>query len=290
MQCGYCINGMIMESAAFLAGNKNPTRGARSRRRSPTTSAAAAPTPASCARSSAPPAKREGGNHDQAFQSVTPRPPQGRRRAHRQLLARRRASTLRSRKAPRRNGRWRSTEVDAFLAIDATRPRHGLFRQGRSRHRRHAPRSRRWPPTSSTCRSARCDRVEGDTALTPDQGKTWGSLTIQARRHADPQRGGDRARGAARAGRQAPRRQARRAQRRRRRHPRRQPPRQLWRADRRQDVLAQARPRQAGQVQGPEGLQDRRQVGAARRHPGQGDRALHLHQQFPRAAACCTAA
>jgi nicotinate dehydrogenase subunit A len=24
-QCGYCINGMIMESAAFLAGNKRPT-------------------------------------------------------------------------------------------------------------------------------------------------------------------------------------------------------------------------------------------------------------------------
>ena len=25
MQCGYCINGMIMESVAFLAGNKNPS-------------------------------------------------------------------------------------------------------------------------------------------------------------------------------------------------------------------------------------------------------------------------
>jgi nicotinate dehydrogenase subunit A len=24
-QCGYCINGMIMEAAAFLARNKNPT-------------------------------------------------------------------------------------------------------------------------------------------------------------------------------------------------------------------------------------------------------------------------
>ncbi len=45
--------------------------------------------------------------------------------------------------------------------------------------------------------------VEGDTALTPDQGKTWGSLTIQAGGLADPQRGGDRARGAHRAGRQA---------------------------------------------------------------------------------------
>jgi nicotinate dehydrogenase subunit A len=25
VQCGYCINGMIMQSAAFLAGNPNPT-------------------------------------------------------------------------------------------------------------------------------------------------------------------------------------------------------------------------------------------------------------------------
>ncbi len=25
VQCGYCINGMIMQSAAFLAGNKNPS-------------------------------------------------------------------------------------------------------------------------------------------------------------------------------------------------------------------------------------------------------------------------
>jgi len=25
VQCGYCINGMIMESAAFLASNRNPT-------------------------------------------------------------------------------------------------------------------------------------------------------------------------------------------------------------------------------------------------------------------------
>jgi nicotinate dehydrogenase subunit A len=25
VQCGYCINGMIMESAAFLATNKKPT-------------------------------------------------------------------------------------------------------------------------------------------------------------------------------------------------------------------------------------------------------------------------
>jgi nicotinate dehydrogenase subunit A len=28
VQCGYCINGMIMESAAFLASNKNPSEAA----------------------------------------------------------------------------------------------------------------------------------------------------------------------------------------------------------------------------------------------------------------------
>jgi nicotinate dehydrogenase subunit A len=28
VQCGYCINGMIMESAAFLAKNKKPTEAA----------------------------------------------------------------------------------------------------------------------------------------------------------------------------------------------------------------------------------------------------------------------
>ncbi len=61
----------------------------RSSRRSPTTSAAAARMPASCARSSARRATREGGSHDQAFHPVPPRPAQGRRRADRQLLARR---------------------------------------------------------------------------------------------------------------------------------------------------------------------------------------------------------
>ena len=37
------------------------------------------------------------------------------------------------------------------------------------------------------------------------------------------------------------------------------------------------------QAEGPEGLQGRRQVGAARRHPRQGHRPLHLHARLPRA-------
>ena len=39
--------------------------------------------------------------------------------------------------------------------------------------------------------------IEGDTALTPDQGRTSGSAGMQVRRHADPAGGGDRAQGAA---------------------------------------------------------------------------------------------
>ena len=124
--------------------------------------------------------------------------------------------------------------------------------------------------------------VEGDTALTPDQGTTWGSLTIQA--------GGMQIRNAAATARAALIEQAAkrldakpeelsvangviRAGNRRV---------SLWRADRRQDVRDQARPRQAGEVQGSEGLQDRRQVDPARRHPGEGDGALPLHQQSAR--------
>ena len=56
-QCGYCINGMIMESAAFLAKNKKPSEARNQATRSPTICAAAARMPASCARSSAPPAQ-----------------------------------------------------------------------------------------------------------------------------------------------------------------------------------------------------------------------------------------
>ena len=48
VQCGYCINGMIMQAAAFLAKSPSP-RKRRSRRPWPTTSAAAARMCASCA-------------------------------------------------------------------------------------------------------------------------------------------------------------------------------------------------------------------------------------------------
>ena len=92
--------------------------------------------PASSGRSSAQPAPPEGGSHEHAFQAVSPRRPQGRRRARRQLLARPADAATRSRKARRRPSRWRSPRSIRFLAIDAKGVVHGLFRQGRSRHRR----------------------------------------------------------------------------------------------------------------------------------------------------------
>ena len=46
-QCGYCINGMIMTSAALLGKEQEPERDRHPRRRLPTTCAAVAPTNAS---------------------------------------------------------------------------------------------------------------------------------------------------------------------------------------------------------------------------------------------------
>jgi len=54
VQCGYCINGMIMPPAAYLVKNKSPAR-PKSARRSPTISAAAARICGLCAPSSARP-------------------------------------------------------------------------------------------------------------------------------------------------------------------------------------------------------------------------------------------
>ena len=190
----------------------------------------------------------------------------------------------RSRKAAAPQRPLALTEVDAFLAIDATRPRHGLFRQGRSRHRRHAPRCAQIAAEELDVPFSAVKLVAGRHRAHARPGQDLGQPHHPARRHADPQRGGDRARGAARGGRQAARRPSRGPHRHRRRHQR-----PATSSVSYGELIGgkmfshQARPRQAGEGQGPEGLQDRRQVGAARRHPRQGDRALHLHAGLPRA-------
>ena len=72
------------------------------------------------------------------------------------------------------------TEVDGFLAIDMRRPvtvYSGKVDLGTGRaHGARADRRRR----ARRAVQYRDRIIEGDTALTPDQGKTWGSLTIQA--------------------------------------------------------------------------------------------------------------
>ena len=168
-----------------------------------------------------------------------------RRRPHRQLLARRHARRTRS----RRRGAAKPvalTEVDSFLAIDTRRRRHASI-----------PARSISAPASATALAqivaeeldvpfTRVKLVQGDTALTPDQGTTWGSLTIQI--------GGMQIRQAAAAARQAlldgggqeARRHRGRPQGRRRRHLRRRQERHLRRADRRQELRDHARPEAAG--------------------------------------------
>ena len=65
VQCGYCINGMIMESAAFLAKNKRADRGGdqAGARQQPLPLRNARPHRQGCA--SARPTASEGGSHEQ---------------------------------------------------------------------------------------------------------------------------------------------------------------------------------------------------------------------------------
>ena len=119
--------------------------------------------------------------------------------------------------------------------------------------------------------------IEGDTALTPDQGTTWGSLTIQL--------GGMQLRQASAAARQALTRGSSQAK---------------FGADRDSrsttaSISGGGKKVTYGELiggksfasrsirnkpvtdKGPEGLQDRRQADPARRHRGQMHRAFHLH-------------
>ena len=173
------------------------------------------------------------------------------------------------RSAQARKARRRATldpkQVDAFLAVNADGTVTRLLRQGRSRpgpaHRDAADRR----PRSSASASTRSNMIEGDTALTPDQGRTSGSNGIQ--------RGGMQIRQAAATARKAlielaaqrlnvpaddlDRGRWRGAAEGRRRR------RDVRRAARRQAVRPQARSQ--GAAQGSRGLHARRQVAAAAR-------------------------
>ena len=272
---------MIMESAAFLAEQQEAERGRRSSRRSPTISAAAGRMPASSGRSSAPPTTREGGGHEHASSSSAAT---FSRAAARWSSASRSPATSATALAQRRRGR-KPLALDrgrCFLAIDAkgavtvysgkvdlgTGVRTAL-RADRGRRARRADRPRR--------------RSSGRHRAHARQGTTWGSLTSRSAACRSATRRRPRA-GAARGGRQAARRQTGRA------HAsptassaaggKRVTYGELIGGKRFSLKLDPQKPRQG---QGPEGLQARRQAGAARRHPRQGDRPLHLHAGLPRA-------
>ena len=157
---------------------------------------------------------------------------------------------------------------------------HGLFRQSRSRHRRRdgaaADRRRR-----ARCAAAHDQARPGRHRAYARAGQDLGQPVDPDRRHADAQCRGDRQKRVARGGRQAARRRARRSSRSRTASSRpatsASP---MASSSAARSFCAQARPHQARRRQGPEGLQARRQAGAARRHPGQGDRAFTYMQDF----------
>ena len=138
VQCGYCINGMIMESAAFLRHQQEADRGADQ------AGAGQQPLPLrhACPHRQSRQARSQRrlreASHEHPFQTVS--------RAHvlkgggalvvSFSLAAATGRRGRSRRPQPRPSRWRSTEVDSYLAIDAKGAVTRLFRQGRSRHRR----------------------------------------------------------------------------------------------------------------------------------------------------------
>ena len=161
----------------FLATNKSPSEDADPRGARRTTCAAAARITRIVARREA-----RGGDglrearheHDIMTPAATSSRPAARSSSASRSPGRRGA---RASAAPGRR-RVALDEVDGFLAIDARRQRHGLSPARSISAPASAPRSPRSPPRSSTCRSS-ASRGAGDTALTPDQGPTYGSLSIQ---------------------------------------------------------------------------------------------------------------
>ena len=282
VQCGYCINGMIMESAAFLATNKKPTEAQIKQ--------ALANNLCRC------------GTHARIVRAVTARSRHRLREApmnthfkpsRRHVIKGGGALVVSFSLAPQMAGDALAqaaaaakplapTEVDSYLAIDAKGAvtlysgKVDLGTGVRTALAQMCAEELDVPFTRVTV-------VQGDTALTPDQGTTWGSLTIQA--------GGIQIRQASAAAKSA----------------------LLDEASKRLGVPKEHLSVNNGVITGldmrvsyaeliggksfsikldptkpvptkdPNDLQDRRQVHPARRHPRQGHRHLHLHAGLPRA-------
>ena len=136
---------------------------------------------------------------------------------------------------------------------------------------------------------ARVTTIQGDTVLTPGPGADLRQPVGPERRHADPARGGDRARGLARAGGRPARRRAR-------------PSSRCATASSRRATAARRCPTPScsaggsctikvepgGAAEGSEGLHDRRQAGAAARHSGEDLRHVRLRAGRQACRACCT--
>ena len=190
-QCGYCIAGMIMRAQALLERNPSPSE-AEIRATWRRTCAAAARTCASCARSGAPPAMggtRRRHGCDRRARAVAARPA-GRRRA---LVV---GFSLAARRTPlaqeaQNAGKEPKTEpklpgslgerADARRLDQGRRrrQRHRLDRQGRARpgHQDGAPPGR--GRGAGRRRPGALKLVTADTALTPNEGYTAGSHSMQ---------------------------------------------------------------------------------------------------------------
>ena len=279
VQCGYCINGMIMQSAA-LPGDEHEAERGRDQ-----AGARQQPLPlrhASAHRARGQARRRQArreASHERACHRIAPRPAEG--AAARSLSASRLPAS--ARQAARRPPAAKPLcldEVDGFLAIDADGTRDGLFRQGRSRHRR--------------AHRADADRRRGARRAAEPGHRRAG-------RHGADARSGHRPAAACRS-RSAACRSAR---------PRR-PRASAARAAQQLGVRPTTLTVEDGVVtpaggngvgygelvggqhftlkldkeraaQGSGGLHDRRQAGAAARHSRQGHRPLHLHAGLPRA-------
>ena len=132
--------------------------------------------------------------------------------------------------------------------------------------------------------------IEGDTALTPDQGPTYGSLSIQNGGATASTGGSHGPQSATRQCRETTQRRARRScrSRRRRRPEGRRKDRDVWRADWWQEFHAESRSCGAPKESG--GLQTCRQAHASPRHCRQSDGRLHVYSEFRESTECCMAA